>query len=281
MLGSLVAFLPAGPAAARSRAARELAAATGLALILASVCLYNSQTPFPGYAALPPCLGSALLLWADRRGEGTRLTAVGALLAGRVPVFMGSISYSLYLWHWPFLAYSHYLALTFVPAAERAAMVGLGFLCAVLSWRYVETPFRKRALAPTGRRMFAFAGAGLGVVLCGGLVCAAMRGFPQRLSPQARVFASAKTDFLYDIQLTADDVRAGRLVPIGAADPALRPSVLVWGDSLAMAALPAVDALLKEKGLAGRAAAHSATAPILGWYKVKEHGLGGDSARLQ
>jgi hypothetical protein len=59
-------------------------------------------------------------------------------------------------------------------------------------------------------------------------------------------------------------VSAGNLIPIGAPD--VKPTILVWGDSHAMAAMPAFDALLKEKELSGRAVTHSATAPVLDWF---------------
>ena len=58
------------------------------------------------------------------------------------------------------------------------------------------------------------------------------------------------------------------MVPLGVTDPKLPASVLVWGDSHAMAAMPAVDAFLKEKGVAGRAATHSGTPPVLDWLSM-------------
>ena len=60
---------------------------------------------------------------------------------------------------------------------------------------------------------------------------------------------------------------------IGAADAGLRPTVLVWGDSHAMAALPAIDALLKERGVSGRAVTYASTAPVFDWFLRTEWGL--------
>ncbi len=276
LIGALVAFLPTAPSSLDRRAVREVFAWTGLALVLVPVFVYTSRTAFPGLAALPPCLGASWLIWANRRPEQTAPTAVGALLARRPLVAVGLISYSLYLWHWPLIAFGHYLALTPLSPGVRALILGGGFLLAVLSWRYVETPFRERTLGATRPAMFAFAGAGLAAVLVGGLICLAAQGFPRRLSPQAQAFANAKTgqDF---INLTTDDIRADKLVRLGSTDPGLHPTVLVWGDSHAWAALPAVDAWLKERGLSGRAALHSVTAPVLGWYRVREFGLSRDA----
>jgi hypothetical protein len=105
------------------------------------------------------------------------------------------------------------------------------------------------------------------------LTCAALAGFPNRFPLRVQRMAAAVTDKAFTINVDADDVRAGRWVSIGAKHSVGPPAVLVWGDSHAMAALPAIDALLKQKGLTGRAAMHSVTAPVLGWFRVSPFGL--------
>jgi hypothetical protein len=261
LLGSLVALAPAPAWLYRSRALREGLAAAGLLLVLVPVLAYVETTPFPGLAALPPCLGTALIIRANERDPGT---AVARLLSIGPLVFVGTISYSLYLLHWPLLAFARYLAPAPLALRDRAVLLGLGLALAYLSYRFVETPFRTRTLGSSRATMFAFAGGGLAAVLaCGGLLVA-QGGFPGRLPAQSLEYASVRSDRTYIHELDLEDVRAGHLVPIGASAPA--PSVLVWGDSHAMAALPAFDALLEERGLAGLAATHSSTAPVLGWY---------------
>lgn len=161
--------------------------------------------------------------------------------------------------------------------SQRVVAVGVALLGAVLSWRYVETPFRKRKLGATRRSVFVLAGAGLAATLASGLLCVFMRGFPQRVPPQAQRFAEAKSDRSFINELTIEDARSGKLVPIGRSDRTARPTVLVWGDSHAMAALPAVDELLKERRLSGCAATHSSTAPVLDWYMQTRYGLNEDA----
>ena len=277
LMGALLAFLPATPALLQRKVARETVALIGLGFILAPVFLYTRATPFPGLAALPPCLGTALIIWANGREDGAAPTFIGALLSLRPLVFVGLISYSLYLWHWPFLAFSKYLAFTPVPLTERLTLLALGFGCAVISWKWVETPFRKRRLGATRRAVFGYAFSGLFAVLGLGLLCLKLGGFPQRLPRQAQRFADAKSDMAFINELSTQEVRAGKLVPIGARDAGLKPAVLVWGDSHAMAAMPAVDAFLREQGVAGRAATHSSTAPVLDWYQVSEFGIGSEA----
>jgi peptidoglycan/LPS O-acetylase OafA/YrhL len=277
LLGSLVVFLPAPRSVLGLRAVREVASLAGMALVLVPSFIYTAETPFPGLAALPPCLGTALLIWANGRNDGRAATALGALLSARPIVFIGLISYSLYLWHWPLLAFGNYLAPTPLTAGQRAVLVSCGFVLAVLSWRFVETPFRTRARGASRKSMFALAGAGLAAVFVCGVTCMIMRGFPERLPPQALAFADAKADMDFINELTTEDIWEGKLAPLGVADPARPPALLVWGDSHAMAALPAIDLFLKERGLAGRAATHSSTAPVLNWFKTNQFGLRKDA----
>lgn len=272
LLGSLVAVVPAAGLLSQ-RGARDVLSFAGLALILGPVFMYTSETAFPGAAAVPPCLGAALLIWSNRRADGSPPTVIGRLLSVRPLVFIGLISYSLYLWHWPLLAFRRYLAFAPLPAGDRIALLGLSFLLAVLSWKYVELPFRNRSLAASRAAMFGYAGAGLAVTMTLGLLCWRLQGFPERLPAIALEFANAKFDTAFQAELTVDDIRAGRLVEIGVVDPGQRPAVLVWGDSHAMAALPAVDALLKERGLVGLAATHTSTAPVLDWFTQTRFGL--------
>jgi hypothetical protein len=268
LLGSLVAFMPLSPVLLGRRSTREILSLVGLALILIPVCFYTPETPFPGIAAIPPCLGAALLIWAN----GLESTSVSSLLSARPVVFIGLISYSLYLWHWPLLAFANYLSLGEASLALRTAMMGLGIIFAILSWKYVETPFRKRQIGNSRRSLFLFTGVGLFAVFACGLICWAMKGFPQRYSEQTLKFAAAKADMAFINEHTVEDVRSGG-VPIGVAGSSLRPTVLVWGDSHAMAALPAIDAFLKEQAISGRAVTHSATAPVLDWFTISKFGL--------
>ena len=273
LTGSLFAFIGFPLALAKRQYLREALALIGLALIAIPVFVYTQKTPFPGPLALPPCLGAALFIWANKRSETADKDAIppsfaGRCLAAKPVVFIGLISYSFYLWHWPFLAFSHYRILSPLSAGYRATMVGLGFVCAVLSWKFIETPFRERRVGSSRRSVFAFAGSGLILVFALGLLCVLRQGFPGRFSEQAQKFASVSTDTSdmgFNKSLRASDVQADKLVRIGATDPQLPLNILVWGDSHAMSALPAIDAVLKEKGWAGVAAPRIAAAPVLGW----------------
>lgn len=260
LTGSIIAFIPVLPV---RRGIREFISLAGILLIIIPVFGYTSATPFPGLAALPPCVGTALIIWSNNKQ-----TITGSLLSMRPVVYVGLISYSLYLYHWVFFAYSKYMQL--VPFSLsfgwRAGMVGLSFLCAFLSFKYIETPFRTRRVASSRKEVFAFAGSGLVIVLFCGLAGIWFQGFPQRLSPQKLEFAKAATDMEFINEHTVEDILSDKLNIIGVPDATTPPKVLVWGDSHAMAAMPAFDVVLKEKVLTGRAVTHNSTAPVVDWY---------------
>lgn len=113
------------------------AALAGLAAILLAVFTFDADTPFPGLAALLPCLGAvAVIVFATPAG------LAGRLLSLRVLVFFGLLSYSLYLWHYPLLAFARIAA----GSDDLLLMLAVCLLAlglAYLSWRFIERPARR------------------------------------------------------------------------------------------------------------------------------------------
>ncbi|GIJ39062.1 acyltransferase family protein [Micromonospora andamanensis] len=115
---------------------------SGIALIVAAAVLFDETTRFPGYLALLPTVGAAVVIvGAVRAGR-----AGPAALLGLGPVrAVGAISYSLYLWHWPLLvvAKARFGELSTVTAL---AVTLFSVIPAVLTYRYVENPLRRAQL---------------------------------------------------------------------------------------------------------------------------------------
>lgn len=262
LLGSLVALLPMRERAPR-RALHDALGWIGLALVVLPALAYDASTPFPGLAALPPCLGAALFLWSN----ATTRNAAGKLLSLRPLVVVGLLSYSLFLWHWPLLAFGRAWSPSPLSLTQRAGLLAASLVLAALSWRIVEQPFRERRVASTSRAFATWTAAGLATILACGLLVGARDGFPRRFAAATLEPLQARADraFLRDVSL--DEVRRGELGRFGDDRPGAPTSLLVWGDSHAMAALPAFDALAKERGHAGEAAMHVATAPLLGFVR--------------
>jgi hypothetical protein len=211
------------------------------------------------------------LIWSGTMAQ--RLPAQGRFLAWRPVVFIGLISYSLYLWHWPLFSFSRYQSVKALPELHKVLLITVSLVLAVISWRFVETPFRTRQLLPVRSRLFAAAAAAFVVVFGGGLVLLQTQGFASRLTPDTQIFAdTAKFDQSYVQEMDVDHV-PDRLLRLGDTNKVARPQLLVWGDSHAMAILPAIDAICRELGGTAVAATHAATPPVVGYFSRNEWGL--------
>ena len=181
LLGTMLSLniLPA----IQSRLSREFAATIGLALIVLCGFTYGPRTHFPGLAALAPCLGAALIIAAGQTGS----SVVGRILSLRPVVFIGLISYSLYIWHWPIIVFQRMSMIQFHDASSRSVKCGIlvvSIVVATLSWRYVETPFRKGRLMLRGAAAFKFATASGIALTAVALAILALHGLPARYTPE-------------------------------------------------------------------------------------------------
>jgi peptidoglycan/LPS O-acetylase OafA/YrhL len=172
----------------QSASGRNLLSAFGMLAILIPGFTY-AGVPFPGAAALVPCAGAALIIAAGETGS----SLVGRLLSLKPVVFIGIISYSLYLWHWPIIIFQHMTMLQPRNASNhtiKGGIVIVAFMMATLSWRLVETPFRKGRLMLNGANAFRFA-AGSAVALASlGCTLIISHGLPSRYSQRQLVLAS-------------------------------------------------------------------------------------------
>jgi len=142
--------------------AGHAASLLGLMLIAWSCHHYTGSTHFPGTAALAPVVGATLVIAAGEAG------AVNRVLAWRPIVFVGLVSYSWYLWHWPAIVIYRLYTFEDLTWTSRAALAGGTFVLAVLSWRFVEGPLRKLRL-PDRRYVVGFAAATSAAVVLLGL----------------------------------------------------------------------------------------------------------------
>ncbi len=133
-LGALLACL--GHFVPRRPMLREVITAAGLLLVLAGFVLLGPKSTFPGLNALLPTLGAVLLIAA---AAGTR---AGAVLESAPAVFIGKISYSLYLWHWPLIVFYKMRFGSVLGPLDQAILIAVSLVIAYLSYRYIEQPFR-------------------------------------------------------------------------------------------------------------------------------------------
>src|SRR5262249_1568395 len=115
----------------------EILFLTGLALIGYALFFFRENMHFPGFNALVPCLGAALILHSGAQARYARM-----LLANRPVVGLGLISYSLYLIHWPLIVYYKYWSFDSTSVPETAALVAASVIAAIPMYFFIEQPFR-------------------------------------------------------------------------------------------------------------------------------------------
>jgi peptidoglycan/LPS O-acetylase OafA/YrhL len=127
------------------------ASSAGVGLLVAGCVLIDSSSAFPGYIALLPTLGAAFLIVG---GFGDTVPPANRVLATAPACFVGRISYSLYLWHWPLIVFAAALFPHQSTAiGMRVAILALTFGVSVPSFYFVERPFRKMSVSFGSERM--------------------------------------------------------------------------------------------------------------------------------
>jgi peptidoglycan/LPS O-acetylase OafA/YrhL len=281
LLGSMLAVLPAAMLL-RHDALRDLLSFAGLAGIFLPVFFYNEQTPFPGLTALPPCLGTAVLIWANTpSSRDSQRGWIATALSLPPIVFIGLISYSLYLWHWPVICFSSYWAVSEFTGVEKCGLVLASVVLAVASWRWIETPFRKKQYFTTRSHVMVLA---LFVSLISGFagwLGYQSGGFPERVNSQVlAVLEDLKKDqaerqklsFLAPNITDYSQANLRNLPRIGQQD-GTPLSFAVLGDSHAQVAMPLFDELAKKHQKSGVAITHQGTPPLLGWNLTQRGGV--------
>ncbi len=224
----------------------DLLGYAGFALILAGYFYIDSTAAFPGWVALFPCLGAAMIIHAGRADGG-----IGRLLALPPIRFIGLISYSWYLWHWPiFVTLRMILAEPHLPPSAAAGGVIASFILAVISWQLVEKPFRDRTKMPFRRVAIYLAGLAAIVALLVGLAIATNGGSWRIDAQTSRILSSKDDTNELNIQCAGNLDLTRRECTFGANNDEY-PSFVVVGDSHAEAIQPAVEAWAKSEGRKG------------------------------
>ena len=230
----------------------------GLALILVPVFLYSADTRFPGLAALPPVVGTMLVLIFVQPG-----TWAGRMLTFGPVLWLGLISYSAYLWHQPLLAFAR-LSQPAVPSSAllgAAAMLSLGI--GHLSWRFVEAPFRDRRRW-SGPAIFAASAVLTTVFALVGLGLSLTQGLPQRWSARDRALIDPPKTRVEGCPAVDIWLHVCRIGAVGQPG-----EIVLVGDSHAYALASALDERLAQDGKAGFVV-HTSCHPIDGLFDSRE-----------
>ncbi|MFZ4801552.1 MAG: acyltransferase family protein [Chlorobium sp.] len=248
---------------------KNLFAFTGLIMIGCSIFLYTEATPFPGLAALLPVMGSGLII---QSGRGGGMYSAQKLLATRPLVFVGLISYSLYLWHWPLVTFTKYLLFRSMNGYDSAGIIITSFILASLSWKFIEQPFRgKEALIPGRNRLFVLAGFVMAMFIGSGFLIYLQKGMGGRISPEiVRVVDKAKNDPVWNLHWKWEEQTASigkGIDPPIVGDKKSIPIFALIGDSHASALIPAMEQNAVINNISGYMITQSSVPFLLGIAK--------------
>jgi peptidoglycan/LPS O-acetylase OafA/YrhL len=150
----------------------ELRSVLGLVVLIAAVILVSDTRPYPGIQALLPVLAAMLLISA---GESTFLNR--KILSARPLVWLGLISFPLYLWHWPILSFSRIILGQEPPLLDRSLLVVLAIALSWVTYKWVEKPIRQRRIS---LKLITSLSSVFVVVLTMGMITNFQQGFPDR-----------------------------------------------------------------------------------------------------
>jgi peptidoglycan/LPS O-acetylase OafA/YrhL len=246
--------------APRSRLVLEVGAACGLGAVLGAMALFDVVTPFPGIAAALPVAGTAAILVCCGSGP----TMVGRALSWWPFQWIGRISYSWYLWHWPLLVLARYLWIDGeAPAWLIASALATSIAAAAASFAWIEQPLRV-ARVTRGTVLGTGLAASFGVALAG-LALHFTHGLPARFGAEVLSLAAGESDKSSRTRAcmghSFDEARGSELCRLGA--PTGSPGFVVWGDSHAEAMAAAIDASADAAGVSGTLVSTGQCPPLL------------------
>lgn len=239
---------------------RHGAAALGMGLLAVGLYAYDGGISFPGTFALLPCLGAVALILAGT-GEGSWLSPV---VSSKPAVYLGRISYSLYLVHWPLRVFGAAQAEPY-DDVWRWSLFVVSIAAASALYALVEDPIRRGTLLPRQKPfVWAYALSAAGIIALG-LTGVVSQGWSFRFSPEVRDLVAYTEDqdhgrraceATHNLKVDLPECRLG--------DPQAEVGWLILGDSHAWALSEAMSRALDEQNLAGILAFGHACLPVQG-----------------
>jgi peptidoglycan/LPS O-acetylase OafA/YrhL len=234
-VGALIALLPS------LRRQSSWLACTGLVLLAVSAFCFNERTAFPGLYALVPVLGTAALL----SSIGAWPKPLRLLATNRISIWLGKISYPLYLWHWPVLVLPIALLSRNLSLWERMGALLLTVVLADLTTRFVEEPIRLKSFSPRRVVLTTFITMALALLV----------GFGISKSTTSSILVDGKQVTLASIESRPTPYEDGchlnyresisPLCVFGQLNSA--KTVILYGDSHAVQWFPPLEKLAREK----------------------------------
>lgn len=267
LAGASIALL--GPRVLHAATA-NIVALIGAVAICASFALLSSAAHFPGLGALAAVAGTAAIIYSSQHQK----TLISRALAWKPVVFIGLISYSLYLWHWPLIALWSYHLERPLDVSEAVIVVALSFAIAIVSWRFVERPFRHglkhdgASLSASDTRFVIGALGGVVAVIGVAMALKVLKGVPERYTAEVQT-ALVQMVSGNPVRGTCDNfqnvMRNDAACNLGRKKAASESyDVALFGDSMADHWTPLVAKFAEERQLSFRQVTNGGCALLFG-----------------
>lgn len=256
MIGSLIAIIFSDKKISCPKMAGVMSL-TGITLIAASSILLNKYSTFPGVNALWPCLGAAFIISASLISDETRAPLVNRFLSTGPAVYIGKISYPMYLWHWPIIAFCHYKSVEFT-LTNQVIMLSATFIFSSATFHFVENKVRYVKWGVIKSSMTLVASPAITIIAIY-FISNSSDGFPERF--KGIEFARANIpDVSYKKCYNSFKNEIEGYCKIG--DGSKKVDTVFLGDSMAASYIPFIDYIAKDAGIAVLATASSALPPV-------------------
>ena len=223
-IGALLAILAPQLSRIPARVALVLGYAGAAALVVAGTTFVVGEIPFPGPAALVPTLATAAIIISGLEGRDTQ--GIGRPLSLRPMCFVGDLSYSLYLWHWPLIVFATALLGGTLTPAWGIVMCALAFAPAYASYRFVEVPFRDWGRVK--RSSWAAIRSGFAMIMITVVTAATVFGFARITGGEQPVAENAQGARVLTDDVSDDDLSSfeGSGTPVDVVSDGIAPAVL-------------------------------------------------------
>lgn len=262
----------------KNKIAIEVISFTGFCMIISAVFLYSKNTLFPGTAALLPVLGTVFIIYSGQEG---RITYIGRLLSTKPFVFVGGISYSLYLWHWPIFVFMKNIYGEVLPNHLLVLAVILSFLAAWFSLNIIERPFLRKMFLPQKKSILIASSLSLigAMAFCFHLI--SNNGYPQRFEKNVLIAESALNDYSsrrLDCHIQKGDSISYENKCVFGSDA--QPSYAFWGDSHSVELSDSLGQYAKTIGVSGLHISYSSCPPSQGFKWLSRPLCGVHNAKI-
>lgn len=254
LMGSILAikFLPD----TTNRKLSEVLSIFGISLILFSIFTYDFTTLFPGYTAAAPCFGTFLVIYSGMKCD----TFLKKIISLKPIVYIGLLSYSLYLWHWPLIVFFKYYCIIPLTKNQEIFILLLSFLLSVLTYHFIETPFRKKIIFKSRAGIFTLGFMLMLVFSAFSVYVAKNNGIESRIDKNALSVLSGNGDksvlFNKCLGLSPDILTVDSLCNFGQEGK--ESTFLLWGDSHAGVLIDGIKKSAEDNGKRGNFVGRSA-----------------------